>query len=123
MSSLEPDSDVPPSVGAKFATTHWSVVLAAGEGDSPRAGQALERLCRTYWPPLYTFLRREGRREEDAQDLVQGFLASLLARQSLSGVDRSRGKFRSFLLASLKHYLANDYDRSQAIKRGGAVTF
>lgn len=106
-----------------FATTHWSVVLSASDGDSQRAGQALERLCRTYWAPLYAFLRREGRTEADAQDLVQGFFASLLARQSFAGLDRERGKFRSFLLKSLKNFLANEHDRTRALKRGGGVTF
>src|SRR5204862_6660317 len=105
------------------ATTHWSVVLAATEADSQRAGQALERLCLTYWPPLYAFLRREGRNEADAQDLVQGFFADLLARQSFAGLDRERGKFRSFLLGALKHFLANERERAAALKRGGAVTF
>lgn len=108
---------------AAFATTHWSVVLAATEGDSQMAGKALEGLCRAYWPPLYAFLRREGHNEADAQDLVQGFFASLLARQSFAGLDRDRGKFRSFLLAALKHFLANEHDRSRALKRGGGVSF
>src|SRR5262245_63365988 len=106
-----------------FATTHWSVVLAASEADSQLAGKALERLCRTYWPPLYAFLRREGRNEADAQDLVQGFFASLLARESLTGLNPGRGKFRSFLLASLNHFLANEHDRIRALKRGSGVTF
>ena len=117
------NSDATTAGGTIFATTHWSVVLSASDGDSQLAGQALERLCQTYWPPLYAFLRREGRTEADAQDLVQGFFASLLAHQSFAGLDRERGKFRSFLLGSLKHFLANEHDRLRALKRGGDLTF
>jgi RNA polymerase sigma-70 factor (ECF subfamily) len=98
-------------------------VLAAADGDSQRAVWALEQLCRTYWPPLYAFLRREGRSEADAQDLVQGFFARLLAQPPFARLDRQQGKFRSFLLAALKHFLANEHDRTRALKRGGAVTF
>lgn len=123
MAGKESSSAVATARGSIFATTHWSVVLSASDGDSQLAGQALERLCRTYWPPLYAFLRREGRSEADAQDLVQGFFASLLAHQSLAGLDRERGKFRSFLLKSLKHFLANEHDRIRALKRGGDLTF
>jgi RNA polymerase sigma-70 factor (ECF subfamily) len=123
MADQESDPDVAAAGGAAFATTHWSVVLAATEGDSQRAGKALERLCRNYWPPLYAFLRREGRNEADAQDLVQGFFTSLLARGSFAGLDRGRGKFRSFLLGALKHFLSNERERAGALKRGGAVVF
>jgi len=123
MADLESGPDEAVTRAAVFATTHWSVVLAAGDADSQLAGRALERLCRTYWPPLYAFLRREGRSEADTQDLVQGFFESLLARESFVGLDRERGKFRSFLLGALKHFLANERDRVQALKRGGAVTF
>jgi RNA polymerase sigma-70 factor (ECF subfamily) len=123
MAVPESDSEVIAAGAMAFATTHWTVVLAASDSNSHLAGKALERLCRTYWPPLYAFLRREGRNELDAQDLVQGFFASLLARQSFVGLDRGRGKFRSFLLGALKHFLANEHDRTHALKRGEGVTF
>src|SRR5438046_4298853 len=102
-----------------FATTHWSVVLAAKEGDSPSVQEALEKLCRTYWYPLYAYLRRRGCTEHDAQDLTQGFFAQLLERRSIQGVEREKGKFRSFLLASLNYYVADVRDRANAQKRGG----
>ena len=121
MVGREPNAKAVAAPGAVFATTHWSVVLAVGV-DSPQAGKALEQLCRAYWPPLYAYLRRDDHSEADAQDLVQGFFASLLARHSLEGLAPDRGKFRSFLLAALKHYLANESDRARALKRGGAVT-
>jgi len=108
---------------AVFRTTHWSVVLAANGSGKPEAGPALEQLCRTYWTPLYAYLRRQGATPADAQDLVQGFFASLLERDGIAKVDPSRGKFRSFLLASLKHFAANERDRARAQKRGGRLTF
>ena len=104
-----------------FATTHWSVVLAAGRNGSAQAQEALEKLCRVYWYPLYTFVRRSGLAPPDAQDLTQGFFLQLLKKKYLDSVDPQKGKFRSFLLASLKHYLANERDRAQAQKRGGDV--
>jgi RNA polymerase sigma-70 factor (ECF subfamily) len=107
----------------QFTTTHWSVVLATGEADPPQAAAALEVLCRTYWPPLYSFLRRLGHGQHDAQDLTQSFFAQLLEHRSLQTVHPGKGKFRSFLLASLKHYLSNERDRAGALKRGGALSF
>jgi len=104
---------------AVFATTHWSVVLAAGEPNAPQSAAALEQLCRIYWYPLYAYARRRGYRHEDAQDLTQGFLAQLLERGSFARVDRKKGRFRSFLLASLNHFLADEHDRANAKKRGG----
>jgi RNA polymerase sigma-70 factor (ECF subfamily) len=104
-----------------FPTTHWSVVLAAGGKSSPQSQAALEVLCRVYWYPLYAFVRHRGHSPEDAQDLVQGFFARLLAKQDLATVDRARGPFRCFLLASLRHFLANERDRERAVKRGGGV--
>jgi len=101
-----------------FATTHWSVVLAAANQESPRARAALERLCRTYWYPLYAYLRRRGNGHEDAQDLTQGFLLQLLEHDAFKRVQPSRGRFRSFLLASLSYYLADQRDHAGAIKRG-----
>ena len=91
---------------AIFATTHWSVVLAAGQTESPQAVAALETLCRTYWYPLYVYVRRQGQSPHDAQDLTQEFFARLLEKQYLRLADPDRGKFRAFLLKSLKHFLA-----------------
>jgi RNA polymerase sigma factor (sigma-70 family) len=103
-----------------FVTTHWSVVQAAGRGsDTGRARDALARLCQTYWHPLYAYARRLGHSPHDAQDLTQEFFARLLARNFLAGADESRGRFRSFLLASFKHFLANEWDKARAQKRGG----
>lgn len=105
-----------------FGTTHWSVVLAAQGGDSVPAGKALAALCETYWYPLYAFVRRRGHGPHDAQDLTQAFFEKLLEKNYLADVVRERGKFRSFLLASLKNFLANEWDRSRAAKRGGGKT-
>lgn len=103
-----------------FSATHWSVVIAAGAAtsDSHRR-RALEELARTYWFPLYAFVRRRGLSPDAAEDLTQDFFARLLEKQSLTQVDRTKGKFRSFLLASLKNFLANEYDKAQTRKRGG----
>src|SRR3954467_14398342 len=92
---------------AIFATTHWSVVMQAGEGTSPQCSAALEKLCRTYWHPLYSFIRRKGRTEEDAKDLTQQFFLQLLERKDFQTVDARKGKFRTFLLTSLTHFLSN----------------
>ena len=119
-SGLEPGSDNSPR---SFVTTHWSVVLAAGQGASAGADVALEKLCRAYWWPLYAFVRRRGYEAHDAQDLTQEFFARLLARDSLRAVDRRKGKFRSFLLAALEHFLANEWRRAQTQKRGGKFSF
>ena len=102
-----------------FATTHWSVVLAAVNHETPEAAVALEQLCRTYWYPLYAFVRRQGRSPEDAQDLTQGFFAHLLRKDFLSGVGPEKGRFRSFLLACLKHFLADEWEKARTAKRGG----
>ena len=104
-----------------FTTTHWTVVLAAGGEESPEAAQALEALCRTYWYALYAYIRRRGYAAPEAQDLTQEFLARLLATKGLASVDRRKGRFRSFLLASLNHFLANEWDRARAAKRGGSA--
>lgn len=108
--------------GATFATTHWSVIGACSDV-SEIADAALARLCRNYWPPLYSFARRRGYSPPDAQDLVQGFFAYLLQNKAYAHTDQSRGKFRSFLLASFKHYMADVWDRERAIKRGGDYEF
>jgi RNA polymerase sigma factor (sigma-70 family) len=102
-----------------FATTHWSVVLAAGQDLPEKAATALEQLCRTYWHPLYGYLRRRGYSEHDAQDLTQGFVAQLLERRAIEEVASVKGKFRSFLFASLNYFLADTRDRANAQKRGG----
>jgi len=106
-----------------FVKTHWSVVRAAKQGTPSEAGAALDRLCRTYWWPLYAFVRRRGYEAHDAQDLTQEFFARLLADDFLQGVDRSKGKFRSFLLAALEHFLAKEWRRAHAQKRGGKFAF
>ncbi len=104
--------------GGQFLTTHWTAVLNA-KGSSAEAQGALENLCQTYWYPLYAFLRCKGQSPHDAQDLVQGFFAQLLGHNHLGKVDRQKGKFRSFLLASLEHYLSDQRDHANALKRGG----
>jgi DNA-directed RNA polymerase specialized sigma24 family protein len=109
----------PPASDAWFLTTHWSVVLSARDKDSPRSAAALEALCRTYWYPLYAYLRRQGRAPYDAQDLTQGFFARLLQKDYLQVAAREKGKFRTFLLVALKRFLANEWDREHALKRGG----
>ena len=100
-----------------FTTTHWSVVLEA-QGESPAAREALEKLCRTYWRPIYGFVRRQGVGPEEAKDLTQGFFALLLERRDLNTVRQEKGRLRSYLLTSLKHFLTNERNRAMAIKRG-----
>ena len=107
--------------GVAFTTTHWSVVLTA-QGESPMADAALENLCRTYWRPIYGFVRREGIRPEEAKDLTQGFFALILERKDFQSVRQEKGRLRSFLLASLKHFMANERRDAAAIKRGGGRT-
>ncbi len=102
-----------------FMTTHWSMVIAAQGSDSAPAGKALASLCELYWYPLYAFVRRRGHSSHDAQDLTQAFFEKLLEKNYIGDVNRDKGRFRSFLLGSLKHFLANEWDRSQAQKRGG----
>ena len=103
----------------RFQTTHWSLVAAARDGSSPEARKALAELCEIYWYPLYAFIRRSGHGMEEARDLTQEFFARLLEKDYLAGVDREKGKFRSYLLTACKHFLANERDRAAAIKRGG----
>jgi RNA polymerase sigma-70 factor (ECF subfamily) len=107
--------------GRDFASTHWSVVLLAGEKHSPQSAAALEKLCRAYWFPLYSFTRRQGHGPQEAADLTQDFFSHLLSTQALASVDRDKGRFRSFLLASLKNLLANEWNRVRCQKRGGGV--
>ena len=116
-------ADVTSKAGSRaagvFATTHWSVVVSAGDSQSAEAEWAMERLCRSYWYPLYAFVRRRGYGHEDASDLTQAFFATFLEKKYLKSVDASRGKFRTFLLTSMTHFLANEWDKSQRQKRGG----
>ena len=113
----------PQATAAQFSATHWSIVLAAGQADDTRRTEALEKLCRAYWYPLYAFVRRQGHDPADAQDLTQEFFSRLLAKNYLSTVEPDRGKFRNFLLIALKHFLADQWDRVRAQKRGGGQKF
>ncbi len=114
--------NAPSALAQIFATTHWSVVLAAKEHSSPAAHAALEQLCQSYWYPLYAYLRRDGHSPHDAEDLTQEFLARLIANQDLQHVEPRRGKFRSFLLGTLKHFLSDERKKARAQKRGGGQT-
>ena len=118
--SKQPDAPAP---AWQFTSTHWSVVLAAGGAVSPAANTALEQLCRIYWPPLYAFVRRRGHSPHDAQDLTQEFFARLIEKDFLQAVDRSKGRFRSFLLAALEHFLSKEWRNAHTQKRGGGFTF
>jgi len=117
-------ADRPSSLPARadiFVTTRWTVVLSAGRKSSPQSDRALGELCQTYWYPLYAYIRRQGHSREDAEDLVQGFFSRFLERNYLEGLSAERGKFRGFLLASVKHFLANEWDRANRQKRGGGI--
>jgi len=102
-----------------FATTHWSVVLAAAHGDSTGAGAALSQICQSYWYPLYAYVRRRGHSPHDAQDLTQAFFLRLLERNWVEAADRERGRFRTFLLTALQRFLSDEWDKARAQKRGG----
>lgn len=116
------DSDsAAPRTAARFDTTHWSVVLASRDRASPESVEAWDRLCRAYWYPLYAFVRRQGFGPADAEDLTQGFFTRLLQRDAFASVCPERGRFRSFLLVALKHYLANQREQAEAHKRGGGT--
>lgn len=104
-----------------FATTQWSVVLTAAQADTTRSQAALEKLCRTYWYPLYAYVRRRGKSAEDAQDLTQAFFARLLERNWVGHADRTRGRFRTFLLTAMSRFLSDEWDRARAQKRGGGL--
>lgn len=129
MSTTETSRDHPTALSsskpggrhAAFVTTHWSVVLAARRSDTTRAQAALARLCQAYWYPLYAYVRRRGYGAHDAQDLTQEFFARLLEQNWLAQADRERGRFRTFLLSALSHFLANEWDKARAQKRGGDV--
>ena len=109
----------PPAGGGRFATTQWSVVVAAAGADAPDARRALESLCAAYWYPLYAFARRRGAGAHEAQDLVQGFFAVLLEKDYLAQVDRDRGRFRAFLKTAFGHFTSKERERAKAQKRGG----
>ena len=123
MATVTSESSTPASTtpGDVFATTHWTIVLAAGQRSTPQSDHALEELCQNYWFPLYAYVRRRGYTREDAEDLTQAFFARFLTKNYLDGLSAERGRFRAFLLASLKHFLANEWDKSQRQKRGGSV--
>ncbi|HEY5910290.1 MAG TPA: sigma-70 family RNA polymerase sigma factor [Verrucomicrobiae bacterium] len=114
---------LPTGNAGQFTATHWSVVLAAAGTPSPLAQDALEKLCRTYWRPLYTYICRQGLSVTDAEDLTQEFFSRFLQKHFLADVHPLKGRFRCFLLAALKHFLANEWDRARAEKRGGNVAF
>jgi len=120
MSSPASDSTRAPGVPREFATTRWSVILAAG-GSTPAATDALAVLCQAYWYPLYAYVRRQGHAPADAQDLTQEFFARLLQRGDLGTVAPERGRFRAWLLAVMKHFLAKEWARVHRLKRGGAT--
>lgn len=121
MTSTESNSGQPGS-GDYFVPTHWTLVLSAGRKSSPQSDQALAELCQVYWYPLYTYARHRGYSREDAEDLVQSFFVTFLRKNYLEGLSKERGKFRCFLIACLKHFLANESDRASRQKRGGGVT-
>ena len=105
----------------KFPATQWTVVLAAGGTPSPESAAALERLCQSYWYPLYAYVRRRGHSPPDAEDLTQEFFARLLEHNWIAHADRHKGRFRSFLLMAMKRFLAKEWDKVKTIKRGGQV--
>ena len=118
-----PASEPAPGAARWFTTTHWSVVLAARQAGTPGTAAALENLCRTYWPPLYAYIRREGNDATEAQDLTQDFFARLLTKDYLQRLHHQGGKFRSFLLAYLKNFLSEQRRKAGAQQRGGGCVF
>ena len=117
--TCEHSTPVSTAPGDIFATTHWTVVLAAGKRSTPQSDAALEQLCKTYWFPLYAYARRRGYSKEDAEDLTQGFFRQLLERRWLADVDRNKGRLRAFLITAFKRFMANEWRRASAQKRGG----
>ncbi len=120
---MSPDSDAASTAprGDLFLTTRWSMVIAAGHASSPDSEHALADLCQAYWYPLYAYVRRQGHSREDAEDLTQAFFARFLEKNPFAGLAAEHGKFRAFLLASLKHFLANEWDKARRQKRGGGA--
>src|SRR6266498_6114851 len=123
MNMREPEREPKPESPQAFATTHWSVVLAAGQDESAPAQSALETLCRGYWYPIYVYVRRKGHGPDEAQDLTQEFFPQLIAKEHLRLADRQKGKFRTFLLATLDYFLAREWSRAHRQKRGGQFSF
>jgi RNA polymerase sigma factor (sigma-70 family) len=117
VTSLSAIDQSTPAQGVAFTTTNWSVVLEA-QGESPAARAALEKLCRTYWRPVYGFIKREGVGTEEAEDLTQGFFTLLLQRRDFDSVRKEKGRLRSYLLTSLKHFLVSEHRRAVTAKRG-----
>lgn len=115
---LKPEAPAPAVAGKHFPATNWSVVISAAEGSTPKALLALDRLARIYWRPLYGFVRRKGLSHDDASDSVQGFFSHLLSRDFLRHVQPESGRFRTFLLSCFTHWLRDQWDRYQAVKRG-----
>ena len=120
---MERDHGPPAEGAASFHTTRWTIVMRAAQSQAPGGESALAQLCRSYWYPLYMFARRRGHSPDDAQDLTQGFFLHLLERRALASVDRLKGKFRSFLLASFQNHLSNQFDCARRLKRGGDREF
>jgi RNA polymerase sigma factor (sigma-70 family) len=120
---LQPDRQSPAETAGRFRTTHWSAVLLSAQSQAPGAQEALAELCRIYWVPIYAFVRRRGHDAEEARDLTQGFFLHLLEHKALRQVDPVKGKFRSFLAASLQNYLSDQADRARRLKRGGSIEF
>ena len=128
MTTSGQNADAGPNPGDRtgafgFHTTHWSVILQAGVPASPAAAEALQNLCKTYWYPLYAYCRRQGYSPPDGEDLTQKFFAGFLERNSFASAKRDRGRFRNFLLASFKNFLANEHHRRTTVKRGGRMAF
>ncbi len=119
---MNPEPDSAAAGAGQFATTHWSAVARAGQPDSAEAQPALAELCQTYWYPLYAFIRRQGRQPVEAEDLTQEFFARVLEKNYFADASQAKGRFRTFLLTALKRFLANDWDREHAQKRGGFQT-
>ena len=122
MGKASPETSSTAGPAGAFTTTHWSVVLATGAADSAVAGAAMERLCRMYWNPLFAYVRRRGHDVHSAEDLTQDFFAHLLEKRAFASVEPAGGRFRSYLLTALKHFLANEWRRAQTEKRGGRAT-
>lgn len=121
MADNQSDSPDELPIPMQFSTTHWSLVLAAGRRGTVESNSALERLCKTYWPPLYAYVRRRVPDLHEAQDLTQAFFERLLDRDYLADADPERGRFRAFLLTAFKHFLSKEWEKSKAQKRGGGV--
>src|ERR1700730_12585028 len=117
-----PDNGFPPPRAGRFATTRWSLVLAAGQQTNLRSAEALASLCEMYWYPVYAFIRRQGYRPDDGADLTQEFFAGVLEKHYFHDADPARGRFRAFLCASIRHFLSNERDRARTLKRGGTQT-